>query len=254
MTWSASKIGTGGRARLNLDGERVLAWDGCINVRDLGGLALEDGHETSFGVVVRADSIRGLTEDGWRALADYGVERAIDLRADDEVAEDPPDAAPIPVLRVPITPWELAALKEGWPSMREGYLALVEHFGPRFAEVISTVGDADGPVVIHCQGGRDRTGLVVALILHLVGVDPELIAADHARSDANWAPKFDKWLNDAATEAERERLRRIFVPAGRTMVGVLEEVDVRYGGPRKYLLEAGASAEKIDRLVLRLRG
>ena len=85
-----------GRERLNRDGERVLAWDGCINVRDLGGLAMEDGRATRFGVVVRADSIRGLTEDGWRALADYGVERAIDLRADEEVAQDPPDAAPIP--------------------------------------------------------------------------------------------------------------------------------------------------------------
>jgi protein-tyrosine phosphatase len=244
----------GGRERLNLDGERVLAWDGCINVRDLGGLAMEGGRKTRFGVVVRADSIRGLTEDGWRALADYGVQRAIDLRADDEVAEDPPSAAPIPVLRVPITPWELAALREGWPSMREGYLALIEHFGPRFAEVIATVGDADDPVVVHCQGGRDRTGIVVALILHLVGVDPELIADDHARSDANWASKFGKWLADAATEVERERLRRIFAPAGRTMIGVLEELDVRYGGPRRYLLEAGASAKSIDRLVLRLGG
>jgi hypothetical protein len=230
----------------------VLAWDGCINVRDLGGLAMAGGRKTRFGVVVRADSIRGLTDDGWRALADYGVERAIDLRADDEVAEDPSDAVPIPVLRVPITPWELAALREGWPSMREGYLALIEHFAARFAEVIAAVGRADGPVVIHCQGGRDRTGLVVALILQLVGVDPELIAADHAWSDANWAPKLEKWLNDAASEGERERLHRIFAPAGRTMVGILEEVEARYGGPRKYLVEAGASAESIDRLVLRL--
>jgi protein-tyrosine phosphatase len=243
-----------GRERLNRDGERLLAWDGCINVRDLGGLAMEDGRTTRFGVVVRADSIRGLTEDGWRALADYGVESAIDLRADEEVAQDPPDAAPIPVLRVPVTPWELAALKEGWPSMREGYLALIEHFGPRFAEAIAAVGDANGPVVIHCQGGRDRTGLVVALILQMVGVDPELIASDHGESDANWASKLEMWLNDAATEADRVRLRRIFAPAGRTMVGILEEIDARYGGPRKYLLEAGASVESIDRLVLRLRG
>jgi len=249
-----SRTGTDGRERLNLDSERVLAWDGCINVRDLGGLETDDGRKTRFGVAIRADSIRGLTDEGWQALANYGVERAIDLRADDEVAEDPPDAAPIPVVRVPITPWELASLREGWASMREGYLALIEHFGPRFAEVIAEVGGADGPVVIHCQGGRDRTGLVVALILQLVGVAPELIAADHAGSDASLAPKFDKWLSEAETEAERERLRRIFEPAGRTMVGILEEVDARYGGPRKYLLEAGASRESIDRLVLRLRG
>jgi hypothetical protein len=77
-----------GRARLSPERERVLAWDGCINVRDLGGLPTEDGRETRFGIVVRADAIRGLTDKGLKALADYGFRLAIDLRADDEVAQD----------------------------------------------------------------------------------------------------------------------------------------------------------------------
>jgi hypothetical protein len=51
-----------------LSPDRVLAWDGCVNVRDLGGLPLNGGGETQFGVVVRADSVRGLTERGWQAL------------------------------------------------------------------------------------------------------------------------------------------------------------------------------------------
>jgi protein-tyrosine phosphatase len=66
--------------------DRVLVWDGCVNVRDLGGLPLEGGGETRSGVVVRADSIRGLTERGWQELLDYGVRSAIDLRAADELA------------------------------------------------------------------------------------------------------------------------------------------------------------------------
>jgi hypothetical protein len=65
-----------GRARLSPERERVLAWDGCINVRDLGGLPTEDGRETRFGIVVRADAIRGLTDKGLKALADYGVRLA----------------------------------------------------------------------------------------------------------------------------------------------------------------------------------
>jgi hypothetical protein len=60
--------------------DRVLAWDGCVDVRDLGGLPLQGGGETRFDVVVRADSIRGLTASGWQALLDYGVASAIDLR------------------------------------------------------------------------------------------------------------------------------------------------------------------------------
>ena len=65
---------------------RVLVWDGCVNVRDLGGLPLEGGGETNFGVLVRADSIGTLTEAGWAALQDYGVTTAVDLRGEHELA------------------------------------------------------------------------------------------------------------------------------------------------------------------------
>ena len=65
--------------------ERALRWDGCVNVRDLGGLPLEGGGETRFRAVVRADDAAGLTPRGVRALLDYGVSRIVDLRH-----EDPP--------------------------------------------------------------------------------------------------------------------------------------------------------------------
>jgi protein-tyrosine phosphatase len=232
--------------------ERVLVWDGCVNVRDLGGLPIRGGGETRYGVIVRADSIRGLTERGWAELTKYGVRSAVDLRADDEVAEDPAGDAPIPVRRIPITPWELAELTHDWPSMRVGYLALLDHFRTQFADAVSALATADGPVVVHCQGGRDRTGLVVALTLHLVGVDAETIALDHAKSDENWGPFLEAWFAEASSEAELERRRRIARPAGRTMVDILAEVDSRYGGPRRYLLDSGAFPGDLDRLVLRL--
>ena len=82
--------------------ERILRWDGCVNVRDLGGLPLEGGGETAFGVVVRADSIRSLTDDGWQALVDYGVRMAVDLRSDFDAANDPPGDLPIEVVRIPV--------------------------------------------------------------------------------------------------------------------------------------------------------
>jgi protein-tyrosine phosphatase len=232
--------------------DRVLVWDGCVNVRDLGGLPLEGGGETRFGVVVRADSIRGLTEHGWRALVDYDVGLAIDLRADEEVAEDGTEEPPVPVVRVPITPWAIPGLERDWPSMRLGYLAVLETFQPEFSRAVSAVAGASQTVVIHCAGGRDRTGLLVAVLLRLAGVDLETIAHDHAQSDENWAPFLDAWFEEAPDEEDRERRRRIAAPAGRTMVEVLEEVEARYGGPRGYLRGGGASDEELDRIVLRL--
>ena len=72
------------RRRLSALGARDLLWDGCLNVRDLGGHPTEDGGETLFGAIVRADSLERLREAGWRALVEYGVRTIIDLRLDEE--------------------------------------------------------------------------------------------------------------------------------------------------------------------------
>jgi protein-tyrosine phosphatase len=234
-----------------LTAPRVLAWDGCVNVRDLGGLPTEDGAETRFGVFVRADSIRGLTPAGWEALVSFGVQRAIDLRADIEVADDPPGDAPVPVVRVPIVPWE-TTLGDDWPSMREGYMVLLEHFRDRFARVVDELAAAEGPVVIHCMGGRDRTGLAVALVLRLAGVASATIAEDHAESDGNWAPFLDQWYAEAESEAELELRRRIAEPAGTAMVDVLAGLERRYGGVAEYLLVGGADPDAIGEVRRRL--
>jgi protein tyrosine/serine phosphatase len=235
-----------------LKAPRVLAWDGCVNVRDLGGLPTEDGAETRFGVVVRADSIRGLTAEGWDALVFFGVRRAIDLRADREVAADPPGDAPIPVVRVPIVPWE-TTLGDHWPSMREGYMVVLEDFRDRFARVVDELAASDCKVVIHCMGGRDRTGLAVALVLRVAGVAPGTIAEDHAESDGNWAPLLNQWLAEAKTPQELERRRRISAPAGTAMVDVLAELERRYGSVPEYLIAAGANDEAIREVRRRLR-
>lgn len=226
---------------------RFLAWDGCINVRDLGGLPLEGSGETRFGVAVRADSIRTLTDEGWRALAEYGVRLAVDLRGDNELEDDPPAELPIDVVRFPMPGDEVPVVRE-WPSMQAAYLGLLGRFRRELTGAAVTVAQAEAPVVIHCQGGRDRTGLASALILRLAGVPLEAIAADHALSDDSWAPHNQEWHAEARDEWERERRRRITQPAGKTMAEVLADLDVR-----EYLLGGGASSPDLDTLVVKLR-
>src|SRR5438309_11715656 len=94
--------------------ERTLVWDGCVNVRDLGGHPAEDGRETRFGAFVRADSVRRLTDAGWAALAEYGAHTIVDLRLHSELAADPPGDVPIEVVHVPLFP-ELGS--PGWPEI-----------------------------------------------------------------------------------------------------------------------------------------
>jgi protein tyrosine/serine phosphatase len=220
-------------------------------VRDLGGLPLADGGETAYRVVVRADSLPGLTEAGRRSLVEYGVSLVVDLRGRHE-EDDLPDTLPISVLKAPMNPYGLEAAWN-WPSMREAYLELADHYRRELAQALTALGAAEPPAAIHCAGGRDRAGIACGMALWLAGVEPDAIAADHALSDESWEPYNDEWLAAAPDEQERERRWRVLQPAGRTLAEVLEEIE-ETDGVRARLLGAGADEAALDRLVARLRG
>jgi hypothetical protein len=211
-------------------------------------LPLEGGGETAFGVVVRSDSIRALSDEGWQALVDYGVRTAVDLRSEHDAANDPPDDLPIAVVRIPIDGNAVPVVYE-WPSMQEAYAGFLERYNREFARAVSVVAGADEPVVLNCLVGRDRTGLTSALILRLAGVELDAIAADHARSDDYLSPWWEPWHDDAPDEETRERRMRVTTMPPSAMADVLAELDVS-----AYLLEGGATEGDLDRLVVRLRG
>jgi protein-tyrosine phosphatase len=240
---------------------RELAWDGCLNVRDLGGHRTADGRETTYGSVVRADSIRQLSEAGWEALVDYGVRTVVDLRGDHEMDDDPPGNLPVQVLHVPFmeageAEWreiepEIEAAAEAAPdaatATRDVYLIFLERFKRNAAAGVRAVARAPaGGVVVHCVGGKDRTGLLTALLLRLAGVDTEQVAADYALSEDRLRPRHEKWFAKAETEAERERLRRITRTPAAAMVGVFDELERRYGGVEGYLCSGGLTGEELE--------
>jgi protein tyrosine/serine phosphatase len=245
--------------------ERVLAWDGCLNVRDLGGHPTENGRMTRFGRVVRADSIRQLSESGWEAALEYGIHTAVDLRFRQELDDDPPGELPIDVVHLSLLGepdeerWReldrrAAELGDPAEATRFVYLETLEHNAPEFAAAVTAVADArPGGVLVHCAGGKDRTGLVSALLLRLAGVAPAAVAADYALSERYLAPRHERWLADAADDAERERLRRITASPVAAMLGVLEELERRHGTPAAYLRAAGASDATLERVHARLR-
>jgi hypothetical protein len=239
-------------ARAPASPERILRWDGCVNVRDLGGLPLADGGETAYRVVVRADWLPGLSEAGRQALVDYGVSLIVDLRPEREDGSDEYEPLPVPVLRQAMDPRTVPAAWD-WPSMREAYLALADRYRGELAQALTLLGEADPPAAIHCAGGRDRTGIACGMALWLAGVEPDVIAADHALSDESWAPHNHPWLAEAPDDEERDRRLRVLQPAGRTLADVLEEIEAGEG-IRNRLLAAGADEAALDLLVTRLRG
>jgi len=246
-----------------LQPERTLIWDGCVNVRDLGGHPTEDGRTTRFGAVVRADSVRALSDAGWDALLAYGVSRIVDLRLRSELALDPPRELDVEVVHVPLLQiddeeWaEIDAIFDAQPdaagSTRAVYLEFLERRRPQFAQAFAAVADApEGTVVVHCQGGKDRTGLVVALLLRVVGVGVEAIVADYALSGPNLSERTSAWVAETDDELERERRRRIGSAPAEAMVAVLEELERRYGSVREYLDAAGVDQATVDKVRTRL--
>jgi protein-tyrosine phosphatase len=244
---------------------RDLVWDGLLNVRDLGGHPTEDGGETRFERVVRADTVRRLSNEGWRALRDYGIRTIVDLRTDGELQADPPAELPVEAVHVPFLEEDeevfreveeaAAAAPDQAASTRAVYLIFLERFRSNVAAAITAIAEAPaGGVVVHCMGGKDRTGLATALLLRLSGVGIDDIAADYALSEQRLKPRHDAWIAEAETEAERERLRRIIATPAESMVGVLEELERRYGTVEDYLRAGGAPADIGERVRARLRG
>jgi protein-tyrosine phosphatase len=203
--------------------DRHVDWPDCFNVRDLGGLPAAGGRHTLRGAVVRADGLDRLTAAGWSALLDHGVRTVIDLRNEQERERGPDLAARPAALTTLHLPLDGAKHRTFWSSWDTGpqfgtplyYRAHLQRFPERSASVLAAIARAQpGGVVFHCVGGRDRSGQIAMLLLALVGVAPEVIAADYAVSYERLAglfaavgredegPKLKAFLSDRGTSAE----------------------------------------------------
>jgi hypothetical protein len=243
---------------------RDLDWDGCANVRDLGGLATEGGGETRFGAVVRADNVNRLSRGGWEQLVAYGIGTVVDLRFDEERARDPHGERPVPVVHVslfgahdPAVADRLDALTRGAATTAEAtsllYLDALERCRGPVASAVRAVADApDGGVVVHCFVGKDRTGIVAALLLRTAGVPADVVARDYAHSATRVAPLVDTWIASAEDEHERAYRARISAAPEEGMLGMLAEVDRRYGDVAGYLGDIGTTPGELARIRERL--
>ena len=139
---------------------------------------------------MRSDAPDGLTATGWAALERYGIRTIIDLRNDDERGEDAaPRPSGIETVHLPLDGIDESGFWELWTGGPQFATPLyygphIERFPERSARVIAAIAHAaPGGVLVHCVGGRDRSGQIAMLLLALLGVVPEDIAADYALSD-----------------------------------------------------------------------
>jgi protein-tyrosine phosphatase len=248
-----------------------IAIGGATNFRSLGGLPAAGGRCIRPHAILRADRLIGLGDDDWRALRDVGLATICDLRSDAERAEHPNRVPPHLSLRemhcdirndLRADP-ALARLLLDEPNARGAERVMIEiyrrfpgYMGGTLAAVVDRVLEGGAPLLVHCSAGKDRTGFVVAMLLHALGVPETLIREDYLASR--------RWPGAVTHRASLESRLGTFIAANELRAAVDAVLDVRdayldaalaaavdeYGSVDRYL-EAGAGLTDTRRGQLR---
>lgn len=252
---------------------RHVAFEACFNFRDLGGYETRDGGRIRWRTLYRSDALHRLTAADERAFAALGLRTVIDLRSRTEVEDygrlqvgsDEIAWFGIPMLddvRLrPRDPSEEAAapppadLPAPLPEPGEGYAKILEDFGGAVARAVKLLaGEAALPAVFHCTSGKDRTGILAAVILDALGVPDETIAADYMLTGATWRRSLD-WIavnepDFAAFLAELPAEVREVTPE--KILGFLAKVRAAHGSIPELLARLGVTRSELDALRARL--
>ena len=242
--------------------DRLIPLEGAFNLRDLGGYGTADGRTVQWRRLFRADGMHRLSEADRAVLRGFGLRTVIDLRTENEVADGrfPEELAlawhhlsVVDVLwdqvEAPTGPETFAAF------LYERYREMLDMGGPHFAEAYRRLAAPGAlPGLFHCAAGKDRTGLLAALVLSSLGVADDDVVADYALSQ-DATHRLVTW---AAQESPELAARIDAVPAAHlaaepeAMRRVLAWVSESYGSTPAYLAALGVSSDAIDALAAAL--
>lgn len=228
--------------------------DGVANMRDLVGLRAGDGRTILPHRLIRSDNLDSLTaRDVAVLVGGYEVSDVIDLRTNFELArvtpsllhdqpgvsvhlgslyfEDDPSSA--------VAPWHVADAPSGShvESTADHYVNYLRRRPEVILADMRVIASARGATIVHCAAGKDRTGTLVGLLLHLLGVSRADIVADYRASgerlDAIMARLGTSAANAGAAGGAYEGANQS--TPGEIMEVFLDRVDAEFGGPRAYL-------------------
>ncbi len=233
------------------DEDRRIALPGTQNLRDLGGYPAADGGTVRWRTLLRSDALHRLDDTGRAALSGLGLRTVIDLRTGQEVGAAPSalDGTGAQAFHIPLFSDE--AIRRLPPERAAIYRYMVDDCGPAIAAAVGRLCASGAlPGLIHCTAGKDRTGLVAALVLDVIGVPDEFIAADYAMSSADLDPAaapairrvraasgVGRWLDLAALGASPQ-----------VITTALARVRDQAGSAAGYLIRHGLTRSDLDRL------
>jgi protein-tyrosine phosphatase len=236
--------------------ERLIALEGAVNFRDLGGYATVDGRRTRWRVLFRADGLSELSRTDFSVMRDLGIRTVVDLRSGHEVEQSRFDVEAHPVAFHHFPFIDQLPDVEQW-DRRPGllgaqYKEMLDDAAPQIIGALEVLTAADSrPAVFHCTAGKDRTGLLSALVLSLLGVPEETVVADYALSGEAMerlrAKLIVKYPDSKDTISD---IDEVFSANPDNMVELFAYLRERYGSVTGYAVAVGVP----DAVVARLRG
>ncbi len=243
---------------------RLVVLEGASNFRDLGGYRTDDGRIVRSGHLYRADGLDTLTSEDLAVLRTKGLRTVIDLRSSHEIDE----RGRFPHERHPVAWHHLSVLDKTWDRngalkrkqpasefLVEAYSDMLVEGAPRFAAAFGLLArDQALPAVFHCAAGKDRTGLLAALLLGALGVPNEAIVHDYALTELAM-PAFLERMANRYPDRQEEMAAippGFFSATPQAMADTLTHLEADYGSIEAYLLNAGVSPGTLKTLNNRL--
>ena len=245
------------------------------NLRDLGGTPVRGGGEIAQGKLFRAEALAHpgastahtiLTEDDVATYRDLGIKTVVDLRSAREQMQTPSAWIAPSGARLESIPFDdgvegdtnfLRQIQEGTlqdfsaDDLAAYYVTILQRRGPEFGAAVRVCATSDHlPVLVHCASGKDRTGLLVALLLELLGVDRDHVVAEYALTESIWPDRIKSFASVfEGFDVDLSRVLTLFLSPPEAMRKALEGIDAEYGSVTQYMTDAcGVSAAEIESL------
>jgi protein-tyrosine phosphatase len=239
--------------------DRWLALEGLDNIRDVGGLPLRDGGTTRRGALLRSASLRYCTPSDISHLVDeFGLRLVLDLRTQRERDRYLSPAAfadagveTVALSFIPEEGRELPETEDDVDPLVHIYLGYLRDRSDNVVAAVRRLAAA-GPTLVHCAAGKDRTGVLVALVLDAVGVERDAVVADYALSGERIEALFRRWTAESGEPMPADLTPHL--PRAEAMAAVLEHLDAEHDGAAGWLRAHGLEEESLDLLRKRLAG
>ena len=233
--------------------KRHIQLEGAMNFRDLGGYMTANG-STAWGKIFRSDSLSNLTAKDIETLLDLGLKTVVDLRHPNEVLKAPNVFAEHDQVRYHHNPITIVDPTGGSPAerlrdldFRAHNIDMIRASSQTFAYLFHLLGDASNyPLVFHCAGGRDRTGVAAALILTAAGVSREDVILDYLLSNDRLVGLMDRMSTafraqgiDPEPVLANLELREAY------LTGLLDLLETGLGGIRPFLHAIGVAEAEL---------